>query len=97
MEIAMHRRRPPPESPRLDSRYWRLRAEATRTLAAETASPSAKARLLKVAEEYRRLATSARTRVTAGSTREAAASLAPKRIVAIVASRRTRFRANRPS
>jgi hypothetical protein len=43
--------------------HWQLRAEETRLLAAELLDPESKATILKIAEEYERLARRALTRM----------------------------------
>jgi hypothetical protein len=48
--------------------HWQLRAEETRLLAAQLIDPEAKATILKIAEEYDRLALRALTRMQEGRT-----------------------------
>jgi hypothetical protein len=43
--------------------HWQLRAEETRLLAAQLLDPESKATILKIAEEYERLARRALTRM----------------------------------
>jgi hypothetical protein len=43
--------------------HWQLRAEETRLLAAQLVDPEAKATILKIADEYERLARRALTRM----------------------------------
>ena len=43
--------------------HWQLRAEETRLLAAQLLDPQSKATILKIAEEYERLARRALTRM----------------------------------
>ena len=43
--------------------HWQLRAEETRLLAAQLLDPESKATILKIAEEYQRLARRALTRM----------------------------------
>ncbi len=45
-----------PKDPFYDPKFWRARAEATRTKAASLSEGKSKYRLLKIAEEYDKLA-----------------------------------------
>jgi hypothetical protein len=56
-----------------DPQHWRRRAAEARTLADELTDPEAKRKMLKIAEDYEALATSAEQRLRHHSSNEGAA------------------------